>query len=123
MELASTPPNIALNLFIEWVGGLAGNADVQKEESSIVRIVIAGNSIKGCADKHLSKGHTSGKAEDAAAAKEMVNGVKRLDSLLATLGSNCCVTVIPGQFDLTSFMMPQKPMHPASFATAKKFVY
>lgn len=110
-----------LSLFIEWLGGLAGDIEYQKNEASIVRVVIAGNSIKGCADQHVSKGLVSGRAEDAAAAKEMTTGTQRLDSLLETIGSNCCVTVMPGQFDITTLMMPQQAMHPGSFPKAKKY--
>ena len=121
LELASTPPNLPLNLLVEWLGGLVGNVDLQQDEASIVRVVIAGNSIKGCKDQHISKGLVSGKAEDAAAAKDMTDGTQRLDTLLDTLGSNCCVTLMPGQFDITTLMMPQRAMHPASFPKAKRF--
>lgn len=122
LELAKNPPNLPLNLFIEWLGGLAGDAEVQKNEASIVRVVVAGNSIKGCADQHISKGLVSGKAEDAAAAKEMTTGTQRFDSFLETIGSNCCVTFMPGQFDITTLMMPQQAMHPASFPKARRFL-
>lgn len=122
LEFAKNPPNLPLNLFVEWLGGLAGDVEAQKNEASIVRVVIAGNSIKGCADQHVSKGLMSGKAEDAAAAKEMTVGTQRLDSFLETIGSNCCVTVMPGQFDITTLMMPQQAMHPGSFPKARRFV-
>jgi DNA polymerase delta subunit 2 len=121
LELASNPPNLALNLFTEWLGGLLGNAKVQDDEASIVRLIIAGNSIKGIADHHVSKGHASGKAEDAAAAKDLANGIKRFDLFLELVGSNCCVTVLPGQFDTTTLMMPQRAMHPGLFTNAKRF--
>lgn len=121
LELASTPPNLPLSLLVEWLSGLAGYAELQKDEASVVRVVIAGNSIKGCADQHLSKGLVSGRAEDAAAAKDMTNGTQRLDALLDTVGSNCCVTIMPGQFDITTLMMPQRSMHPGSFPKAKRF--
>ncbi|XP_001605019.1 DNA polymerase delta small subunit [Nasonia vitripennis] len=120
LELASTPQNLPLNLLVEWLGGLAGDPELQEDEASIVRVVIAGNSIKGCADQHLSKGLLSGKAEDAAAAKDMANGTHRLDTFLETIGSNCCITLMPGQFDNTTLMMPQRAMHPASFPNARK---
>ncbi|XP_058807466.1 DNA polymerase delta subunit 2-like isoform X2 [Phymastichus coffea] len=120
LELSTTPPNLPLDLFIDWVGGLAGYSDMQEDQASVVRVVIAGNSIKGCADQHTSKGLVSGRAEDAAAAKDLADGTQRLDSFLYTLGQNCCVTFLPGQFDVTTLMMPQQAMHPASFPKAKR---
>ncbi|CAB0032218.1 unnamed protein product [Trichogramma brassicae] len=69
-------------LIEQWVCGLAGNPEMQEEMASVVRVVIAGNSIKGCKDVHVSRGLVSGKKEDAAAALEMTTGTKRLDALL-----------------------------------------
>ncbi|KAJ8679728.1 hypothetical protein QAD02_015515 [Eretmocerus hayati] len=120
LELASTPQNLALNLFTEWLCGLNGDASYQEDEASIVRVVIAGNSIKGCANIHVSKGLVSGRAEDATSARETTLGTQRLDTLLETIGTNCCVTLMPGQFDVTMLMMPQSSMHPGSFPKARR---
>ncbi|XP_023245550.1 DNA polymerase delta small subunit-like [Copidosoma floridanum] len=121
LELATNPPDLSLSLLVEWISGLAGTTEYQKNEAFIVRVVIAGNSIKACADQHLSKGLLSGRAEDAANANNMSEGKERLDTLLETLGSNCYVTILPGQFDVTTLMMPQNAMHPGSFPKARRF--
>ncbi|XP_014222300.1 DNA polymerase delta small subunit-like [Trichogramma pretiosum] len=121
LELATNPPDLPVSLFEQWVCGLAGNPEMQEEMASVVRVVIAGNSIKGSKDVHVSRGLVSGRKEDAAAALEMTTGTKRLDALLESLGSNCCVTLMPGQFDVTTLMMPQKSMHPGSFPRARRY--
>lgn len=106
-------------LLLEWLQGFAGYKEVQEESASIVRVVIAGNSIKGSADSHVSKGLVSGKAEDAAASRDMTIGIQKLDEFLAALGMNCYITLMPGQYDVTTLMMPQRSMHPGSFPKAK----
>lgn len=120
--MATTTQNLHFDLLIDWLAGWGGYSDIKEDQASVVRVVIAGNSIKGCADQHISKGLVSGRAEDAAAAKELAHGTQRLDALLDTIGQNCCVTLLPGQFDVTTLMMPQQPMHPGSFPKAKRFV-
>ncbi|XP_011500495.1 PREDICTED: DNA polymerase delta small subunit-like [Ceratosolen solmsi marchali] len=120
LEFASNPPNSALSLFIDWLGGLLGNEKVQRDQASVVRLVIAGNSIKNFSHHHASTGHASGKAEDTATAEEVSNGVKRFDKFLETVGINCYITVLPGEFDITALMMPQRAMQPGLFPGARK---
>lgn len=35
--------DLAMELFREWICGMAGNVKAQKEEASVVRLIIAGN--------------------------------------------------------------------------------
>lgn len=105
----------------DWINGFAGNTQSQEDQANLVHVIIAGNSIKGHADQHKSKGLRSGKIEDDAAAKDMADGKERLDQFLEAIGQNCQVTLMPGQYDVTTYMMPQRSMHPISFPLAKRF--
>ncbi|XP_033222254.1 DNA polymerase delta small subunit [Belonocnema kinseyi] len=121
LELANVPENLELNLLVEWLCGMIGDETTQKEDASIVRVIIAGNSIKGNSDTHANMGLLGGKALDVAAAKEIAIGTKRMDDLLKDLAQVCCVTVMPGQHDIATFMLPQKPLHPCMFPESRRY--
>lgn len=82
---------------------------------------LSGNSIKGTSDTHSNMGLLGGKALDVAAAKEIAIGTKKMDDLLNDLAQVCCVTVMPGQHDIATFMLPQKPLHPCMFPQARRY--
>lgn len=35
-----------------------------------------------------------------------------MDIFLSNLAMCCCVTLMPGEYDPTNAMLPQKPLHP-----------
>lgn len=43
LDLADEAETMALNLLVEWIDGMVGDSAIQKEEASIVRVIIAGD--------------------------------------------------------------------------------
>ncbi|XP_043466818.1 DNA polymerase delta subunit 2 [Leptopilina heterotoma] len=121
LELATAEVNLELNLLVEWLCGMLGDSSTQKEGASVVRVIIAGNSIKGTSDSHVNKGLQGGKALDLAVTKEIAIGTKKMDDLLSELAKFCCVTLMPGQHDIATFMMPQKPLHSCMFPQSRRY--
>ncbi|XP_046424565.1 DNA polymerase delta subunit 2 [Neodiprion fabricii] len=121
LDLANRVESMSLNLLTEWIDGMIGDPAVQREEASIVRVIIAGNSIRGSAEIHTSKGHSGGKAQDSAAAKETAFAAQRFDMFLSRIVESCCVTLMPGQFDPTNHMLPQQPLHPCILPKSARF--
>lgn len=52
------------------------------------------------------------KTEENMYAKKTTLATQKLDDFLADIAKCCCVTLMPGQYDLTNTMMPQRPLHP-----------
>ena len=80
-----------------------------------------GNTVKGTSDTHANKGLLGGKALDNAADKEISIGLRKMDDLLNELAQFCCVTVMPGQHDIATYMIPQKPLHPCMFPKSHRY--
>ncbi|XP_012276130.1 DNA polymerase delta small subunit-like [Orussus abietinus] len=108
----TTGDNLQLNLLNEWICGMIGDPNSQNKVSSIVRVIIAGNSVRSSAMAHHSKGHMEGRAQDIMFAKEVSDSTKRLDEFLKTIVECCSVTLMPGQHDPTNVMIPQRVLHP-----------
>lgn len=104
--------DLATELLREWICGMAGNITAQKEEASIVRLVIAGNAVSNSVKEYSQKSRSEIKVEENVHAKETVTATQKLDTYLADIAQCCCVTLIPGQHDPTNMMMPQRPLHP-----------
>ncbi|KAG7189613.1 hypothetical protein KM043_017296 [Ampulex compressa] len=112
LDLAYTADNLAISLLSEWLCGMTGNASVQKEGASITRVVIAGNTVKSKTKLHTQMGHSEGKAQDNADAKEITLATQNVDRFLSQIAQCCCITLMPGKHDPTNIMLPQKPLHP-----------
>ena len=103
LDLSANSKSLEINLFTEWLCGMAGNTVVQKDNASIVRLIIAGNTIK--------RNDTVNSATNTLA-KEIGEAIKTTDAFLNTLAMCCHVTLMPGEYDPTNAMLPQKPLHP-----------
>lgn len=103
LDLSTNNKSLELNLFMEWLSGMAGNAAVQKDSTSIVRLVIAGNTVKRNDVLH---------SDTDTLAKEIGGAIKTTDEFLSTLAMSCCITLMPGEYDPTNAMLPQRPLHP-----------
>ncbi|CAK9833422.1 DNA polymerase delta subunit 2 [Anthophora retusa] len=123
LDLSNNYENLGTSLFVEWLCGLAGNARVQKDGTSIVRLIIAGKSYiipKQVAQYHLYilllLGNTI-RSNDISnlktdTAKEIGEAIKTADTFLSNLAQCCHITLMPGQHDPTNVMLPQRPLHP-----------
>ncbi|XP_046819592.1 DNA polymerase delta subunit 2-like isoform X1 [Vespa crabro] len=104
--------DMAIELLREWICGMAGDVKAQKEEASVVRLIIAGNAISNNDKKHTHKHILELKVEESMHAKETISATQKLDDFLSDIAKCCCVTLIPGQYDPTNMMLPQRPLHP-----------
>ncbi|KYN39897.1 DNA polymerase delta small subunit [Trachymyrmex septentrionalis] len=121
LDLANTSTNLSLNLLTEWICGMAGEAVVQEDATDIVRVIIAGNSVKTVTKTNTLMGHAEGKAQDAAITKEVASATTLADSFLYEIAKCCCIIVMPGQHDPTNAMLPQRPLHPCILPLTSRF--
>nr|XP_012138164.1 PREDICTED: DNA polymerase delta small subunit-like [Megachile rotundata] len=111
LDLSTNSKSLEINLFMEWLCGMAGNSIVQKDSTSIVRLVIAGNTVKRNDTLH---------SETDTLAKEIGEAIKTTDEFLSTLATCCCITLMPGEYDPTNAMLPQRPLHPCLLPKSSK---
>ncbi|KAH8296353.1 hypothetical protein KR054_004954 [Drosophila jambulina] len=102
----------ALSLFQYWLAGSLGNG---KEASSMVRLIVAGNSVRASAMAHVP---TLQVARTQANANDTVQAVTQLDSWLASWARSLPVDIMPGAYDPANFMLPQQPFHKCMFPQA-----
>ncbi|XP_003396970.2 DNA polymerase delta subunit 2 [Bombus terrestris] len=102
LNLSNNCDSLGMSLFMEWLCGMAGNVTIQKDNASIVRLIIAGNTIKS--------NDTSQAATDIA--KGLGEAIKSVDTFLSNLATCCSITLMPGEHDPTNSMLPQRPFHP-----------
>ena len=107
---------MSLNLLSEWISGLAGIPNAQREEASILQIVIAGNSVRGCVETFTHKDYEGKRRQASAGELESILATHRFDSYLSTIVENCSVIVMPGQFDPSGHSLPQQSLHPCMLA-------
>ncbi|XP_076073903.1 DNA polymerase delta subunit 2-like [Mytilus galloprovincialis] len=108
-----------LQLMVDMVTGQVGDMDQQESSSSIVRVIVAGNSLsEDTQDKEsLQKAKYLTKKSEAAS----VEAVKTLDDVFFQLSGSVDVDVMAGEYDPTNFTIPQQPLHKCMFAQASRF--
>lgn len=113
LDLANKTNNtMSLELLIEWITGMAGSINTQKEVSSIVNILIAGNSVKSTSFHHDNiQGLMNSKTLKTQDTQEISTAIKKLDNILNELLKYSSVILMPGEHDPTNLMLPQKPIH------------
>lgn len=109
----------SLELFQQWIfgnlEGLEGSDDW--EAASVVRVVIAGNSISSTGrDKNLLFNTT-----DTFDYSSTLAAAQKLDNFLSDLAKSVCVDLMPGEFDPANFMLPQQPLHPCMFPKSIRY--
>lgn len=107
-----------LQLFVDMVTGHVGDIDQQESSSSIVRVIVAGNSLsQDTQDKEsLQKAKYLTKKSEAAS----VEAVKTLDDVFVQLSGCVDVDLMPGEYDPTNFTIPQQPLHKCMFQQASR---
>lgn len=113
---AASADMLRLKLLVDLLTGQLGDEQTQCWMAKVVRVVIAGNSLSHSTQdkeqanraKYLSKKSTIG-TKDAMAT---------LDDVLLQLCSCVEVSLMPGQFDPTTFTLPQQPLHRCMFPRA-----
>ncbi|XP_075166163.1 DNA polymerase delta subunit 2 [Haematobia irritans] len=102
----------SLNLFQHW---LRGNVLNDSDKSKIVRVIVAGNSVKCSEEKRLPS--LQSEVNDT---KDVVDAMQSLDEWFAAWSSSVAIDVMPGPHDPANFMMPQQPFHVCMFPRASK---
>uniref|UniRef100_A0A182Y0B4 DNA polymerase delta small subunit n=1 Tax=Anopheles stephensi TaxID=30069 RepID=A0A182Y0B4_ANOST len=108
----------SLELLQQWVfGNLEGLVEGHDwEAASIVRIIIAGNSVKASSKP---KNHLQSKVTTETDA--LLGAVKSVDSLIHNLAQSVPVDLMPGEFDPANHMLPQQAMHHCLFPRSVQF--
>ncbi|XP_058123972.1 DNA polymerase delta subunit 2 isoform X1 [Anopheles ziemanni] len=119
-QSAANDFSMSLELLQQWVfGNMEGfGQDHDWEAASIVRIVIAGNSVKASLKP---KNHLQSKASNELASSELLSAVKAVDTLIYNLAQSVPVDLMPGEFDPANHMLPQQPMHHCLFPRSAEF--
>ncbi|XP_055677862.1 DNA polymerase delta subunit 2 [Lutzomyia longipalpis] len=86
-------------LFGNWFGG--SGFDPQ----SVVRVIVAGNSVK------TEDNRVESLDMEQQATAEDVNGIRAVDKFLEQLSQSVNVDLMPGEYDPTSSLLPQQPIH------------
>ncbi|KAF0310483.1 DNA polymerase delta subunit 2 [Amphibalanus amphitrite] len=106
-------------LLVDLVTGQLGSEEEQKEMAAVCRVIVAGNSLSASSrDSQFLKRAaylTSDLAGQSAAA------VRSLDELLQQLTASCDLDLMPGEFDPTNHLLPQRPMHPCLLPKAAAY--
>nr|XP_031826430.1 DNA polymerase delta small subunit-like isoform X1 [Nomia melanderi] len=112
LDLANNTQSLSLNLFSEWITGMIGCNEVQKEVASIACIIIAGNSIRGSIEMYNHKGYFETKTHDETIFKEATAIAHKLDKFLFSIAQCCPIILMPGEFDPSCHAIPQQAFHP-----------
>ena len=110
----------AIELASEWLTGEAGETEDQENNTKIVKLVIAGNSLAAeTKDKNIlrtAKYLTSGQTAKS------IEAVNTLDDILEKFASGLDVDLMPGENDPANQNLPQQPLHGCLFPKATKFL-
>ncbi|CAL1686556.1 unnamed protein product [Lasius platythorax] len=122
LDLVNNTDQLSLDLFSEWITGMAGCIDAQEEEAVIARVIIAGNTVRGSGKIYHHKGYHETKSYDQLKIKEDITAMHKLDAFLSNILHCCCVVLMPGEFDPTcNYSMPQQPFHPCTLQKSARF--
>eukprot|EP01100_Stratorugosa_tubuloviscum_P007115 TRINITY_DN2992_c1_g1_i2.p1 TRINITY_DN2992_c1_g1~~TRINITY_DN2992_c1_g1_i2.p1 ORF type:complete len:474 (+),score=165.54 TRINITY_DN2992_c1_g1_i2:32-1453(+) len=114
---------LAAQIFIEYLTGHLGSLMQQNKTSYIIRLIIAGNSIRNNENYNINKigpntNWKSNKNKNTEIQQETEKALENfhaLDALLCQLASSVHVDIMPGQNDPTNFNLPQQPLSPCLF--------
>ena len=105
---------LSLDLVQQWIyGNLEMSASDDFDPANIVRIVIAGNSIRASPAKQQK--NMSSLTLRTYETKDMHNSLLLLDDIITNLSQSVHVDLMPGEFDPSNHMLPQQPFHHCMF--------
>ncbi|GLG95569.1 DNA polymerase delta small subunit [Gryllus bimaculatus] len=108
---------LPLQLLTDWISGLLGDPEEQRNQAQAVRLIIAGNSVRDCAPHKVSAITNAFKID----VEDTLNATRHLDDFLHQLVSFIDVDVMPGEHDPANHMLPQQPLHFCMFPKANTF--
>lgn len=105
---------LSVDLFQQWLFGNLELATVNDiDPKNVVRVIIAGNSIRASPAKQQK--NMSSLTLRTFDTKDMLNSLKLLDEIVSTLAQSVYVDLMPGEFDPSNHMLPQQPFHHCMF--------
>ncbi|XP_058818072.1 DNA polymerase delta subunit 2 [Topomyia yanbarensis] len=110
--------SLSMELLQQWIfGNLEGFGDGHDwEAASVVRVIIAGNSIKASV---IPRNNLHGRPSTDS--NDLVNAVRAVDTFVHNLSQSVNVDLMPGEFDPANHMLPQQPMHHCMFPKAATY--
>lgn len=93
----------------------------QEGAASIARLILAGNSLGVPLAVPILAGEEKMKKYGYDASTYNASPALALDNFLSQLLPSLPVTIMPGEADPANVSLPQQPLHPAIFPTAKQY--
>lgn len=107
-------PLMSFDLFQQWLfGNLELHSAEEVDPSNVVRVIIAGNSLRASAAK-LQK-NASTMTLRTIDTKEMLTSLKFFDDIIENMTQSVELDLMPGEFDPSNQMLPQQPFHHCMF--------
>lgn len=104
-----------LGLFTFWLTGMLGDTETV---SKVVRVIIAGNSVRIAGEKRKPTISLISRVPESTESMEAVNS---LDNFLSQLCALVEVDVMPGEHDPSNQILPQIQMHPCMFPNSSTY--
>lgn len=106
---------MSLELFQQWLYGnlIGGDSSSDFEAANIVRIIVAGNSIRTSMEVR-QRSIVMRQPESM----DTLRAVKAVDELMCGWSKSVNVDLMAGEFDPSNFMLPQQPMHHCMFPSS-----
>jgi len=99
----------AAQQLVDLVSGQLGSPEEQRAMAAVCRVIVAGNSLSASSqDRDFLKRAAYLSSDTAVAGAE---ALRSLDELLQQLAASCELDLIPGEFDPTNHLLPQRPLH------------
>lgn len=104
--------SLSLELFQQWLYGHLTNVgmDFDFEASNVVRVIVAGNSVRTSMEVRPRSILMRQPASDVT-----LQAVKAVDDLFCSWSQSVNVDLLAGEFDPSNCMLPQQPMHHCMF--------
>lgn len=103
---------MSLELFQQWLFGNIDSFDKSNdsEAASIVRIIVAGNSVRSSFEVKQRSNLTRQPESEIT-----LRAVNSVDEILSNWVKSSPVDLMSGEFDPSNYMLPQQPMHHCMF--------
>lgn len=97
-----------LDLIRFWLYGSFVMNSTEFDPVKILRVIIAGNSVKSDQSSAISDDNT-----------ETFTAIQQLDTFFSDLSKSIHIDLMPGETDPSNFMLPQQPLHACMFPKSR----
>ncbi|GBG66496.1 hypothetical protein CBR_g63079 [Chara braunii] len=106
---------LLIQLLVDHLSGYLGGDEDQGQSAEVVRLVIAGDSVR------LPTELLGGKPVVGRDQSRLTSPIKELDLALTELAASMPVDIMPGAKDPANFSLPQQPLHSCLFPGARQY--